>query len=369
MKTSAHKKNPQASGVAETGLRVLVTGGCGFIGSNLVRLLVSRGHHVLNVDALTYAGNAASLADLPGEPAYRHLKADITDREAMRTAFAQHKPQVVLHLAAESHVDRSIDSPLVFVQTNVVGTATLLQAACEHWQSLDADRQAAFRFVHVSTDEVFGSLGASGRFDEATAYDPHSPYSASKAASDHLARAWHDTYGFPVIVTNCSNNYGPFQFPEKLIPVVILKAIGGQPIPVYGKGENVRDWLHVEDHAKGLLLAALHGRPGRTYAFGGDNEQRNKDLVRSLCAILDEFRPRADGVAYANQITFVADRPGHDARYAIDAARAKNELGWATAWGPHDGLRATVAWYLANESWWRPILDGSYRMERLGLKA
>jgi dTDP-glucose 4,6-dehydratase len=344
----------------------LVTGGAGFIGSNLVRQLVLAGQRVLNVDALTYAGNPESVADLLDRPGYEFLHADITDEAAMRAAFARFRPDVVLHLAAESHVDRSIDGPLEFIRTNVVGTGVLLQAALGYWQGLEPAARAAFRFVHVSTDEVYGSLGATGYFTETTPYDPHSPYSASKAASDHLARAWGDTYGLPVLVTNCSNNYGPFQFPEKLIPVVILKALRGEPIPVYGKGENIRDWLHVEDHCRALQWVAATGVPGQTYNIGGGNEWRNIDLVRELCLHLDALKPRADGQSYATQITFVTDRPGHDLRYAIDAGKLQRELGWEPQWTAGDGFRATVQWYLENPAWWQRILDGSYRLERLG---
>ena len=348
-------------------MKILVTGGAGFIGSNLVRLLVGRGHQVHNVDKLTYAGNRASLADLEGNPLHVFLHGDIRDAEFLRRAFAESKPDWVMHLAAESHVDRSIDGPGEFISTNVTGTFQLLQAALGHWRSLAGQERDAFRFLHVSTDEVFGSLGPSDpAFHERTPYDPHSPYSASKAASDHLARAWGDTYGLPVVVTNCSNNYGPYQFPEKLIPVVILKALRGEPIPVYGKGDNIRDWLYVEDHAEALLAAVSKGKPGQTYCVGGDNERRNIDLVRLLCSILDELRPRADGKPYGDQITFVQDRPGHDMRYAIDARKARSELGWQPRQDHSSGFRRTVEWYLANEAWWKAILDGSYRLERLG---
>ena len=348
-------------------MRILVTGGAGFIGSNLVRLLIARGHTVLVWDKLTYAGNRASLSDLEGNPGLEWLVGDICDPSLAPQAFAVFRPDAIMHLAAESHVDRSIDGPGEFIHTNILGTFHLLQAALAHWRSLEGAAKDRFRFLHVSTDEVFGSLGAGDRpFDETTPYDPHSPYSASKASSDHLARAWADTYGLPVIVTNCSNNYGPFQFPEKLIPVVILKALRGDPIPIYGKGENIRDWLYVEDHAEALLAAVERGRPGHTYCIGGDNERRNIDLVRVLCAILDRLRPRANGRPYAEQITFVQDRPGHDARYAIDAAKARDELGWAPRQAHEAGFERTVAWYLANEAWWRSILDGSYRLERLG---
>jgi len=347
-------------------MNILVTGGAGFIGSNLVRLLVERGHHVCNLDKLTYAGNHESLADLEGRPGYRWVQADICDAEAMRAAFADFRPDWVMHLAAESHVDRSIDGPGEFIQTNIFGTFVLLQAARAYQATLPEETKAGFRFLHVSTDEVYGSLGDAGLFEETTRYDPHSPYSASKAASDHLARAWADTYGLPVIVTNCSNNYGPYQFPEKLIPVVILKALRGEPIPVYGKGENIRDWLYVEDHAEALLTAVSKGTPGETYNIGGNNERRNIDLVRLLCGILDELRPRPDGSPYAEQITFVRDRPGHDLRYAIDASKIARELGWTPKQDHESGFRKTVAWYLENEDWWRRILDGSYQLQRLG---
>ncbi len=348
-------------------MRILVTGGAGFIGSNLVRQLVlEHGHEVLNVDALTYAGSLSSLAELDGHARHRFARVDIRDAEAMRRCFEEFAPDGVMHLAAESHVDRSIDGPGEFIQTNIVGTFTLLQAARAYFERLDGEARERFRFLHVSTDEVYGSLGAEGRFSETTAYDPHSPYSASKAASDHLVRAWGSTYGLPVLVTNCSNNYGPYQFPEKLIPVVILNALRGDPVPVYGRGENVRDWLHVADHARALHAVLVRGRVGETYAIGGDNELRNIDLVRLLCGLLDELLPRADGRGYAEQITFVGDRPGHDLRYAIDATKIRTELGWVPREGREAGFRSTVRWYLDNEVWWRAILDGTHRLERRG---
>jgi dTDP-glucose 4,6-dehydratase len=348
-------------------MKLLITGGAGFIGSNLARLAHAAGHEITVVDKLTYAGNLSSLVDLLGQPRFTFIQADICDAETMRRVFAEARPDKVLNLAAESHVDRSIDGPGEFIATNITGTFQLLQAALGHWRSLCGEAKDAFRFVHVSTDEVFGSLGPTDKpFDESTAYDPHSPYSASKAASDHLARAWMDTYGLPVVVTNCSNNYGPYQFPEKLIPVVILKCLRGEAIPVYGKGENIRDWLFVDDHARALLAAAERGVPGRTYCIGGDNERRNIDLVRELCGLLDEFRPRADGQPHASAITYVADRPGHDLRYAIDARRARAELGWAPQEDFKSGFRKTVRWYLDNPAWIQGILDGSYRLERLG---
>ena len=348
-------------------MRILITGGAGFIGSNLARLAVAQGHAVTVVDKLTYAGNRSSLADLQGQPGFSFVRADICDAEAMRRVFVEARPDAVMHLAAESHVDRSIDGPGEFISTNITGTFQLLQAALGYWRNLSGAAKDGFRFVHVSTDEVFGSLGPGDKpFDEATAYDPHSPYSASKAASDHLARSWMDTYGLPVVVTNCSNNYGPYQFPEKLIPVVILKCLRGEPIPVYGKGENIRDWLYVEDHARALLLAAEKGVPGRTYCLGGDNERRNIDLVRQLCGLLDELRPRLDGKPHDSAIAFVADRPGHDLRYAINASRARAELGWAPQENFQSGFRKTVRWYLDHPAWTQGILDGSYRLERMG---
>ncbi|MDO8848053.1 MAG: dTDP-glucose 4,6-dehydratase [Coriobacteriia bacterium] len=350
-------------------MNLLVTGGCGFIGTNLVRhALLEGGHAVTNVDLLTYAGNRHSLSDLEGSAGYELVVADICDADAMREVFARVRPDAVLHLAAESHVDRSIDGPDAFVRTNVVGTSTLLQVALEHWRSLEPVEAAAFRFIHVSTDEVYGSLGANDApFTEDTKYDPHSPYAASKAASDHLARAWHDTYGLPVIVTNCSNNYGPYQFPEKLIPVIVLKALAGEPIPVYGAGDNVRDWLYVEDHVRALLRVLKEGAPGRTYNIGGNNEMRNIDVVRRVCALLDEIAPAEDGRPYGTLITFVTDRPGHDKRYAIDATRITAELGWTPTADAEGALGATVRWYVEHRDWWERILRGEYRLERIGL--
>jgi dTDP-glucose 4,6-dehydratase len=348
-------------------MKLLITGGAGFIGSNLARLAHAAGHEITVVDKLTYAGNLSSLADLLGQARFSFVQADICDAVAMHQTFASAQPEAVMHLAAESHVDRSIDGPGEFIATNVTGTFQLLQAALGYWRQLSGPSRDAFRFVHVSTDEVFGSLGPSDpAFNESTPYDPHSPYSASKAASDHLACAWMDTYGLPVVVTNCSNNYGPYQFPEKLIPVVILKCLRGEPIPVYGQGENIRDWLYVDDHARGLLAAVTKGRPGRTYCLGGDNERRNIDLVRELCGLLDEFRPRADGQPHQSAITYVTDRPGHDFRYAIDARRARTELGWAPQEDFQSGFHKTVRWYLDHPAWTQAILDGSYRLERQG---
>ncbi|SEL40774.1 dTDP-glucose 4,6-dehydratase [Roseovarius azorensis] len=334
-------------------MKILVTGGCGFIGSAVVRLAVARGHQVVNVDALTYAGRLENVAEVAGNPLYRFEQADIRDRAAMERLFVAHAPDAVMHLAAESHVDRSIDGPGAFVGTNITGTYNMLEAARAHW--LRSGRAEAFRFHHISTDEVYGSLGREGLFTEDTPYDPRSPYSASKAASDHLARAWFHTYGLPVVLTNCSNNYGPFHFPEKLIPKAILNALQGKTIPVYGQGENVRDWLYVEDHADALLLAVEKGVPGRSYNVGGYNERRNIDLVHAICDLLDVRRPRAQG-RYRDFIAFVPDRPGHDARYAIDPARISRELGWKPSVTVEEGLEKTVNWYLANEGWWRPLL-------------
>jgi dTDP-glucose 4,6-dehydratase len=349
-------------------MSILVTGGCGFIGSNLVRLLLQQQDDtVINLDKLAYSGNPRSLADVADHPHYRFEHVDLCDAEAVRKVFETNRPHAVLHLAAESHVDRSIDGPGEFIQTNIVGTFNLLQAALGHWRGLEGAEREAFRFVHVSTDEVFGSLGPEDApFTEYTPYDPHSPYSASKASSDHLARAWQDTYGLPVMVTNCSNNYGPYQFPEKLIPVILLKCLRGEEIPVYGKGENVRDWLYVEDHCRALMRVLEAGAPGRTYLIGGNNEQRNIDLVREVCGILDRLAPREDGATHADRITFVTDRPGHDMRYAIDASTLKNELGWAPQENAVSGLEKTVRWYLEHRSWWEDILSGDYRLERLG---
>jgi len=344
---------------------VLVTGGAGFIGSAVVRHAIRQGHSVVNLDALTYAACLENVASVSNAPGYAFEQADIRDRAALDRIFAAHRPDAVMHLAAESHVDRSIDGPADFIETNITGTFNMLEAARSYWQA--EGRPEGFRFHHISTDEVFGSLGETGQFTETTPYDPRSPYSASKAASDHLVRAWHETYGLPVVMTNCSNNYGPFHFPEKLVPVVILKALAGQPIPVYGKGENVRDWLYVEDHAVALLTVLERGALGRSYNIGGENEARNIDLVRMICAILDTKRPKA--AAYADQITFVTDRPGHDARYAIDPQRIANELGWRPSVTLEEGLEKTVQWYLDNEAWWRPLLDRQGVGQRLGVKA
>ncbi len=345
-------------------MKLLITGGAGFIGSAVVRLAVARGHDVVNVDALTYAACSDNVAAVADNPRYTFIHADIRDRGAMDAALAVHQPDTILHLAAESHVDRSIDGPGTFVDTNITGTYTLLEAARKYW--IARGKPDRFRFHHISTDEVFGSLGPKGLFTEDTPYDPRSPYSASKAASDHLVRAWHETYSLPVVLTNCSNNYGPYHFPEKLIPVVILNALAGKPLPIYGTGSNVRDWLYVEDHADALLLVANKGQIGRSYNIGGNNERSNLELVRSLCSILDELRPRSQG-SYAEQITFVPDRPGHDARYAIDASRIRDELGWSPSVTLEEGLRRTVEWYLENEDWWQALLDRHNVSDRLGV--
>ena len=339
--------------------RCIVTGGCGFIGSALVRHLCREGREVLVVDKLTYAGCVDSLREAEGR--YTLLVKDICDELAMAAAFREFRPDTIFHLAAESHVDRSIDGPGEFVRTNVLGTATLLQAALGWWRE-----HPSFVFQHISTDEVYGSLGAEGFFSESTPYLPHSPYSASKAASDHLVRAWHDTYGLPVRITNCSNNYGPYHFPEKLVPLVILNCLEGKPVPVYGSGANVRDWLYVDDHVKALCLVNERGRDGETYNVGGHNERTNLQVVESICAILDELRPRADGSSYSSLITHVADRPGHDLRYAIDPSKRMNELGWRPEERFDSGIRRTVEWYLANDWWWRPLREGRYGGERLG---
>ncbi|PWB81510.1 MAG: dTDP-glucose 4,6-dehydratase [Methylocystaceae bacterium] len=348
-------------------MRYLVTGGAGFIGSAVIRTLIDKTpHQVLVVDKLTYAGNLESLESVANNPRYGFLHADIGDYAAMRRAMNDFSPDVVMNLAAESHVDRSINGPDDFIQTNLVGTFRLLQAALAHWRSLPGDRAQNFRFHHISTDEVFGSLGADGLFQESTAYQPNSPYSASKAGSDHLVRAWGHTYGLPTLVTNCSNNYGPYHFPEKLIPLTILNALEGKPLAVYGKGDNVRDWLFVDDHAEALLLVVERGRIGESYNIGGRNERTNLEVVRSICETLDELAPSADG-PYERLISFVADRPGHDLRYAIDASKLENELGWRARHNFETGLRATVEWYLANERWWSRIRSGVYRGERLGI--
>ncbi|MFC3060266.1 dTDP-glucose 4,6-dehydratase [Paenirhodobacter populi] len=349
-------------------MKLLVTGGAGFIGSAVVRLAIARGHSVVNLDALTYAACLDNVASVADSPDYAFEKADIRDRAALDAVFDKHRPDAVMHLAAESHVDRSIDGPGDFIQTNITGTFNMLEAARRYWTA--RGKPEAFRFHHISTDEVFGSLpdDPSVKFTEDTPYDPRSPYSASKASSDHLVRAWHETYGLPVVLTNCSNNYGPFHFPEKLIPVVILNALAGKPLPIYGNGANIRDWLYVEDHADALLLVVQKGEVGRSYNIGGENERTNLELVKTLCGILDAKRPKAQG-SYADQITFVTDRPGHDARYAIDPSRIRAELGWKPSVTVEEGLEKTVQWYLDNEPWWRALQDRAGVGQRLGTKA
>ena len=349
--------------------KVIVTGGAGFIGSALIRHLVgNRLAEVVNLDKLTYAGNLESLQSVEKSPLYHFEQADICDPVAVKRLFDEFQPDTIMHLAAESHVDRSIDDPLCFVKTNVLGTANLLQCALEYWRPLPDERKAAFRFQHISTDEVYGSLGATGFFKETTPYDPKSPYSASKASSDHLVRAWGHTFNLPVLLSNCSNNYGPFHFPEKLIPLVILNALDGKQLPIYGKGENVRDWLYVEDHAKALWLINEKGVPGETYNIGGHNERTNLEVVKTICAILDDLRPKAQG-NYADQIVFVTDRPGHDLRYAIDSDKLQKELGWKPEENFDTGIRKTVQWYLDNAWWWKPIREKKYAGQRLGGKA
>ncbi len=351
-------------------MRILVTGGAGFIGSAVIRHLVGTvGWEVVNVDKLTYAANLSSLGDAARSPLYRFEKADICDREAMARIFAAHRPDAVMHLAAESHVDRSIDGPAAFIDTNIVGTFALLQEALAYWRGLDGAVQARFRFHHVSTDEVYGALGATGVFTEETPYSPNSPYSASKAASDHLVQAWLHTYGLPVVISNCSNNYGPYQFPEKLIPLMIIKALAGERLPVYGRGENVRDWLYVEDHARALHRVIEAGRVGECYNIGGNCERTNIAVVRTICALLDELAPNAAIGPHETLIGFVSDRPGHDLRYAIDASKIERELGWTPSETFESGIRRTVLWYLDNRAWWHAIQTGQYQGERLGLGA
>jgi dTDP-glucose 4,6-dehydratase len=348
-------------------MRLLVTGGAGFIGSAVVRKAIGEmGDDVLVLDKLTYAGNLSSLAPVAASPRYAFARADICDRSAVKAALEGFRPDAVLHLAAESHVDRSIDGPAAFIETNVVGTFALLTEALAYWRALEGEARERFRFLHISTDEVFGSLGAEGLFHEESPYRPNSPYSASKASADHLARAWRETYGLPTILTNCSNNYGPYHFPEKLIPLTILNAVEGKSLPVYGRGENVRDWLYVEDHAAALLTVARRGAPGQSYNVGGRCERRNIDVVQAICDVLDEIQPRAAG-SYRSQIAFVADRPGHDQRYAIDSAKIERDLGWRPRESFETGLRKTVQWYLDNRDWWGAIRSGAYRGERLGL--
>lgn len=345
-----------------------MTGGAGFIGSAVVRRLIrDTSHQVLVVDKLTYAGNLDSLAPVAGSDRYGFEQADIADAGRMRAILSRFQPDVIMHLAAESHVDRSIDGPGAFVQTNVVGTFTLLQAALAYWRGLTGERRDAFRFHHISTDEVFGTLGPDGFFHEEYPYQPNSPYSASKAASDHFVRAWHHTYGLPTLITNCSNNYGPYHYPEKLIPLVILNALEGKPLPVYGRGKNVRDWLYVEDHAEALIKVAEAGKVGENYNIGGWNERSNIDVVRAICALMDEMAPNGAIGPREGLITYVTDRPGHDLRYAIDAGKIERELGWRPAETFETGLRKTVAWYLDNQAWWQRVRSGVYRGERLGV--
>ena len=347
--------------------KILVTGGAGFIGSAVVRHLIDKMEcSVVNVDKLTYAGNLTSLASVEKNSKYTFEQIDICDRPAINGVLRTHKPDAIMHLAAESHVDRSIDGPGDFIQTNVVGTYNLLEAARNYWLELEGEDKKNFRFHHISTDEVFGSLGAEGAFTENTRYDPRSPYAASKASADHLVRAWSETYGLPVVLSNCSNNYGPFHFPEKLIPLMIIKGLKGETLPVYGSGNNIRDWLYVDDHAQALCLIVSQGKLGESYNVGGESEVSNIAVVKNICDILDELSPREDGKNYEDQISFVADRPGHDFRYAIDATKIKKELNWSPQETFSSGLRRTVAWYLANQNWWKSILDKKYQGQRLG---
>ncbi len=349
-------------------MNLLITGGAGFIGSAVVRHVIRHTDwRVANVDKLTYAGNLESLAETRASNRHRHFRVDICDGPALAAVFAETRPDAVLHLAAESHVDRSIDGAAPFVQTNLVGTFTLLEAATAYWRALEGRARDRFRFQHISTDEVFGSLGPTGKFTESTPYAPNSPYAASKAGSDHLVRAWHHTYGLPTLTTNCSNNYGPYHFPEKLIPLVILRALRGERLPVYGTGDNVRDWLHVEDHAEALALVLQKGRPGESYNVGGDSERSNIEVVRTICRLLDELLPHSANRPHDKLIEFVTDRPGHDKRYAIDAGKIRRELGWQPRHDFEGGLRQTVRWYLDNRAWWERVMSGAYRGERLGL--
>jgi dTDP-glucose 4,6-dehydratase len=347
----------------------LVTGGAGFIGGNFVISTIAQGVRVINLDALTYAGNLDTLASVQDNPDHVFVHGDIGDRALVSRLLAEHRPDAVVNFAAESHVDRSIDGPAAFVQTNVVGTLALLESVRDYWKSLEGDARSGFRFLHVSTDEVYGTLDDTGKFTETTPYAPNSPYSASKAASDHLVRAFHHTYGLPTLTTNCSNNYGPYHFPEKLIPLVIAKALAGEPLPVYGDGKQVRDWLFVADHCNAIRTVLAKGRVGETYNVGGNAEMRNIDVVQAICALLDQRRPRADGQPRASQITYVADRPGHDRRYAIDASRLRDELGWEPEYTFERGIAETVDWYLDNQDWVARVLDGSYRLERIGSAA
>ena len=347
-------------------IKILVTGGAGFIGSNFVLMAIKNGHIVINLDALTYAGNLESLKSIKDDQRHHFVHADIADKDRIVELLNQHPPDAIVNFAAESHVDRSIDGPAAFIQTNVVGTLSLLECARDYWRALASPQQENFRFLHVSTDEVYGSLGETGAFTEQTPFAPNSPYSASKAASDHLVRAFHHTYGLPTVTTNCSNNYGPHQFPEKLVPLIIQKALSGAALPIYGDGKNVRDWLYVTDHCTAIARVLEAGRIGETYNVGGDAERENIAVVRAICAVLDAKRPRADGKCYAEQMTFVKDRPGHDRRYAIDANKIKSELGWHPAVNFEDGIEQTIQWYLDNQDWVQHVMDGSYRLERIG---
>ena len=350
-------------------MHLLVTGGAGFIGSAVVRQAVAAGHGVVNLDALTYAGNLQTLASIENDPNHVFVHGDIGDAQLVARLLREHQPDAVLNFAAESHVDRSIDGPAAFVQTNVVGTLSLLEQVRDYWKALEGEKKDAFRFLHVSTDEVYGTLGETGKFSETTPYAPNSPYSASKAASDHLVRAFHHTYGLPVLTTNCSNNYGPYHFPEKLIPLVIAKALAGEPLPVYGDGKQVRDWLFVSDHCEAIRTVLAKGQVGETYNVGGNSEKQNIEVVQAICALLDQRRPRADGQPRSSQITYVTDRPGHDRRYAIDASKLKNDLGWEPAYTFEQGIAFTVDWYLDNQEWVNGVLDGSYRLQRIGTAA
>jgi dTDP-glucose 4,6-dehydratase len=347
----------------------LVTGGAGFIGGNFVLRAVAQGVKVINLDALTYAGNVDTLASVQGNPLHVFAHGDIGDRDLVARLLAEHQPEAVVNFAAESHVDRSIDGPGAFIQTNVVGTLGLLEATRDYWKGLEGELREQFRFLHVSTDEVYGSLGDTGKFTETTPYAPNSPYSASKAASDHLVRAFHHTYGLPVLTTNCSNNYGPYHFPEKLIPLIIARALAGEPLPVYGDGKNIRDWLFVGDHCSAIRRVLEKGRVGETYNVGGNAEKQNIEVVHTVCALLDARAPREDGQPRSSQITFVADRPGHDRRYAIDASKLRDELGWEPEYTFEQGIGETVDWYLSNQDWVKRVLDGSYRLERIGTAA
>lgn len=352
----------------QTKTRILVTGGAGFIGSALVRLLINESdYEILNIDALTYAGNDSSLTTISQNPRYRFAKANICDAAAMAALIRDFRPNIITHLAAESHVDRSIDAPSAFIETNIVGTFTLLSAALDYFRELDEASRARFRFHHISTDEVFGTLGQEGFFNEETPYDPRSPYSASKASSDHLVSAWSHTYGLPIVMTNCSNNYGPYHFPEKLIPLMIIKAVSGDTLPVYGKGDNIRDWLYVDDHVRALRTVFERGRIGEHYMIGGNAERTNLTVVHTICDTLDRLSPRPDGRSYHAQICYVTDRPGHDFRYAIDASKLRTELGWTPRETFESGIDKTVTWYLEHERWWQDILSGDYRGERLGV--